>query len=486
MVDFSVLDWAVLAVLFIAVLALGFSARLKENTSLQMVAAGRALTMPLFVATLITTWYGGVLGTPEFYNDYGYGLATLTVNGIPYWIAGVLFSLFLAARIRRETQISIPERIERAYGKGVGLLAAVLVAILATPASYMFMLGTLLVTVFGWPLWVAVSVGGFGCTLFLYRGGLMADARSNTISFVMMYSAFIMILAIAIGKYGAPWEVIPNLPAAERTWDAGKGIFVVISWMFVGAWTFVDPGFHQRVAAVKDEKSARRGVLLAVVFWIIFDTLTTLTAMYGTIAMRGSHPSELGNNLFPLFGNEVLPAGMKGVFFAGMFGAIIAATVGYTFVSGTTISRDIFAKLKGEVSEAMITNYTRIGIAISALLGVYLAVTVKSVVSLWYKVPSIIIPGLIVPVLGAYVFRNPPSPRTAAACLLIPPAVSTFWTANLEIGVRLENALFSTRTVGEPAILTPIIVGILVALLIWGIGSIVYRNSDHERRANPA
>ncbi|MDQ2986786.1 MAG: sodium:solute symporter family protein [Armatimonadota bacterium] len=476
MVDFAALDWVVIALFFAGVVGLGFSAKLRENTSLQMVAAGRALTMPLFVATLITTWYGGVLGTPEFYNDFGYGLATLTVNGIPYWIAGLLFAFFLAKRIRGEPQISIPERIERCYGRIAGLIAALLVTVLATPAAFVLMLGTLLVTVFaGLDLWAGIAIGGIGCTAFLYRGGLMADARSNTISFVMMYSAFIMILLIAIGKYGAPWAVIPQLPDAERTWDAGKGIFVVISWMFVGAWTFVDPGFHQRVAAVKDEASARRGVLLAVVFWIIFDTLTTLTAMYGTIALRGSDPSAMGRMLFPLFGNQLLPAGMKGVFFAGMFGAIIAATVGYTFVSGTTLSRDFFARLKGELSEAAITNYTRICIAIAALLGIVLAITVNSVVDLWYKVASLVIPGLLVPVVGAYAFKKPPSAGTAVACLIVPPAIATAWMLLASQAVHWENSIFGTASESEPAILTPMIVGIIVALLIWGIGSLAER-----------
>jgi SSS family solute:Na+ symporter len=486
LVDFSALDWAVIAAFFIAVFALGFSAKLKENTSLQMVAAGRALTMPLFVATLITTWYGGVLATPEFYRDYG-GLATLTFNGLPYWVAGVLFALFLARRIRQEPQISIPERIERCYGRPAGLIAALFVMLLATPASYMLMLGTLLSIIFlGLPVWAGVIIGGLGSSAFLYKGGLMADARSNTAAFLMMYAAFILILAISIGRYGAPWDVIPNLPASERQWDGGRGIFFVISWMLIGTWTFVDPGFHQRVAAISTEKDARRGVMIAVVFWIIFDSLTTFTAMYATIAMRGADPEMMGQALFPNYGNMVLPYGMKGVFFAGMFGALIAATVGYTFVGGTTLSRDFFARLIREPSEATITLFTRIGIAISALVGVSIAAFSKSAVALWYNLPSVAIPALLVPVLGAYALRRPPQPMVSLLALSIPPTVATLWLVNGRRVVNFENAIFGTQTVDQPAILTPIIVGIVVALLIWGIGSIAYRNHDDERRSSPA
>jgi pSer/pThr/pTyr-binding forkhead associated (FHA) protein len=38
--------------------------------------------------------------------------------------------------------------------------------------------------------------------------------------------------------------------------------------------------------------------------------------------------------------------------------------------------------------------------------------------------------------------------------------------------VDWENAIFGTNTTVQPVILTPIIVGILVALAIWGIGSV--------------
>jgi SSS family solute:Na+ symporter len=293
-----------------------------------------------------------------------------------------------------------------------------------------------------------------------------------------------MILLTAMRTYGAPWDVIPTLPAEERTWDAGKGIFMVMSWMFIGCWTFVDPGFHQRIAATTSEAVARRGVLLAVLFWICFDTLTTLTAMYATLALGDTVAK--GTELFPMFGDALLPAGMKGVFFAGMCGAIIAAVIGYTFVSGTTMGRDFFAKLKRTSDEGTITTYTRFGVAAASLVGIVLAIAVDSVVSLWWSVANLVIPGLLVPVVGAYVLNRPPSRGTAIACLIVPTAVSGVWTIWKSQGAELESRLFGIESIGDYQILTPIIVGIGVALAIWGIGSVVNRNSDNERRSSHA
>src|SRR3990172_10946301 len=65
----------------------------------EFLVAGRSLTLPVFVATLVSTWYGGILGAGEF--SYTHGLSTWTVFGLPYYVFAVLFAFFLAPRIRR-------------------------------------------------------------------------------------------------------------------------------------------------------------------------------------------------------------------------------------------------------------------------------------------------------------------------------------------------------------------------------------------------
>jgi SSS family solute:Na+ symporter len=224
--------------------------------------------------------------------------------------------------------------------------------------------------------------------------------------------------------------------------------------------------------------------MIAVLFWICFDTLTTLTAMYATLSLGDT--VQKGTMLFPMFGDALLPSGLKGVFFAGMFGAIIAATIGYTFVSGATMGRDLLARLKRTVDERAITLYTRIGVAVATLAGIALAITVDSVVDLWWSVANLVIPGLLVPVVGAYLLRRPPSTRTAIACLTIPTAVSALWTVWRDKGAEVESKILGLEPMGYYQILTPILVGVAVALLVWGIGSVVDRNSDEERRTNDA
>jgi SSS family solute:Na+ symporter len=79
--------------------------------------AGRTLTLPAFVATLVATWYGGILGVGEF--AYTSGLATWTVFGLPYYVYAVVYALFLAHRVRGAARLTIPDTLEAAVRAAV-------------------------------------------------------------------------------------------------------------------------------------------------------------------------------------------------------------------------------------------------------------------------------------------------------------------------------------------------------------------------------
>ena len=99
MVHLSIVDLILLGVYFAAVLFIGFrAARKRKSGSDDYLLAGRTLTLPVFVATLVSTWYGGILGVGEY--SYRYGLSNWFVFGVPYYFFALIFALFLAKKIR--------------------------------------------------------------------------------------------------------------------------------------------------------------------------------------------------------------------------------------------------------------------------------------------------------------------------------------------------------------------------------------------------
>ncbi len=62
MIQLSLADTILIALYFAAVVYIGYRAgKRQRETADDFLLAGRTLTLPMFVATLVSTWYGGIL-----------------------------------------------------------------------------------------------------------------------------------------------------------------------------------------------------------------------------------------------------------------------------------------------------------------------------------------------------------------------------------------------------------------------------------------
>jgi solute:Na+ symporter, SSS family len=392
------LDAAVVLLFILAILALGFSARLKENTVLQYLAAGRSLSLPAFVATLVSTWYGGVLGIGE--SVAWFGMGTWLLLGVPYYLFALIYGFVFAPKVRAAEQLSLPERIASRWGKGAAIVCALLVFLLAVPAVHVLMLGTLVRLFTGWDLSVAVAVGAAIGTLFLYRGGLLADVRVSLLAFVMMYVGFAVIAGWCLATV-PPAEAFARIEPPELlTFTGGSGPIVILSFLILGAWTIADPGFHQRVASARSQAIGQRGVFVSVGFWVLFDLLTITTGLYALALLQPLPEEHL--QIFPRLGEQVLPPGLRAVFLCGMLGTIVSAMVGYTLVGGATVGREIVARWRGLSADAEVTDWMRGGVAATVVLAVVLALRIPSVVGLWFYWAGALVGALVLPIAAAY------------------------------------------------------------------------------------
>jgi solute:Na+ symporter, SSS family len=397
-VELAPLDLAIVGVFVLAVLGLGLSARAGKSP-LEFLAAGRALTLPAFVATLVATWYGGILGVGESVAFYGIGAWLLI--GVPYYVFGVLYAVWLAPRVRQADQISIPERMRAVFGPAAGLVAAALLFLLAVPSAHVLMLGTLVQAFTGWPLALAVAAGTASGAVFILKGGLVADVRVSLLAFVAMYVGFAAALVLCAQRLPLG-DLIAGLPPEQRSITGGQNWPTVLTFFILGAWTLADPGFHQRVAATASPEVGRRGVLVAVACWVVFDLLSVTTSLY---ALRLLAPPENSLLLFPQLASEILPPGWRGLFLVGIAGTVLSAAVGYALVAGASFGREIVARNRpdGEVTA------TRLGIAVG------------------HSWAGLIIGAILIPTLLAYTSRRTWSNRLVAASMIAATAVSGAW-----------------------------------------------------------
>ena len=95
----TTIDYAIILAYIAALVYLGIKRRAgKEESAAGFILGGRMLTLPAFVATLVSSWYGGILGVGEY--SYRFGVSNWLVFGVPYYLAALLFALFLARKAR--------------------------------------------------------------------------------------------------------------------------------------------------------------------------------------------------------------------------------------------------------------------------------------------------------------------------------------------------------------------------------------------------
>jgi len=198
------LDSIIIGAYVFILIYIGFNRTKKSRSSSEeYLLMGRRLSLPGFVASLVATWYGGILGLGE--NTYLYGIQTWFILAMPYYVFGLIFAFFIAEKISLEKFISIPDHFHNYYGHTAGIISALLILVIASPAPYILSLSILLQTFtdisFGWSLILSLIIS----LSYIWSGGFKSIIRTDIFQFILMYSGFVIILIFCWKEYGPPY-----------------------------------------------------------------------------------------------------------------------------------------------------------------------------------------------------------------------------------------------------------------------------------------
>ncbi|WP_340105886.1 sodium:solute symporter family protein [Rhodohalobacter sp. 8-1] len=451
-------DWLIILIYFLFLIWISWKKGWQSDDEEEFLLSGRKVTIPAFVATLVSTWYGGILGVGEF--SYQFGISQWLVFGVPFYLFSAIFAIYLAGKIRLNKALTIPEAISNRYTPAAGRISALPIFILVSPAPYILMMGVLFQFMIGGdtPYLTYASLVALFSVIYITIGGFGAVIRTDILQMILMFGGFAMLLLFAIVDFGGFGTLFSALPDQHRDFTGGFSWQYIIVWFFIALWTFVDPSFHQRAAAANSPQTARNGIFISIGFWTLFDFLTCFTGLYAFVILGSGIEEPILS--YPILADQLLPVGLKGLFFVTLLATIMSTLDSYLFISGQTLGRDFLGKYFPSIKPNLLT---RAGILVSALLGILLTVIYPSVIDLWYVIGSVCIPGLLIPVLGIYLrpFRLR---RSRAAVALIMPILISF-------GWLILGTLYPTGNQGYLYLgVEPFYPGLFVAGAIWLIG----------------
>ncbi len=414
-------DWLifglVLALTFAAALYGNYRKKHTKNTPLDYLLMGRQLTLPLFVATLVATWYGGIFGVNEI--TFNYGIYNFVTQGFFWYIAYLIFAFFIVDKIAKYKSITLPDLTAQMFGPKSAKVAAVFTLVNVLPVAYVLSLGLFLNMIFGISVWNAMIIGVLFTCLYTAWGGFRAVVFSDVIQFFVMCTSVLLVVLFSAYHFGGATFLTTHLPATHFSLTGGNGWLNTLIWGFIALATLIDPSFYQRCFAAKNPQIVKKGILISTLIWFCFDICTTLGSLYARAILPQAQPTQA----YFFYSVQLLPIGLKGFFIAGILAIILSTLNSYLFIASNTLSFDL---LRNRFKNVILSN--RIALFLVGIISACLARFFNgSFKEIWLTIGSYLSACLLAPILLGYIYPKSISDRLFVTSALTSAAVMTLW-----------------------------------------------------------
>lgn len=405
----SWVDFVVIGAYLGLMLFVGYFISKKIPNFNEFFIAGRTMTTPILICTLVSTYYGVdvLFGTSELaFNE---GIVAWFGYSRPTYLFFIIAAFLLTKKLREHDFRSLPDVLQYHYGRPAGVFGAAASFIYSLPSLGLFGLGMVFKVVFG----MDPKIGGllFGGVALLYTlwGGLWAVAITDTIQFVLMCVTLAIAIPLVIGHTGGFDYVAQNLPETFFHPLGGVPVWLVVVYGATGLSILVDPAFYQRIFAARSFREVRNALLIGILIWSAYDWCVTAGGM---LAAAGVHSGILPADTHPnaaLLRIVVfaLPAGLTGIFLAGVLSAEMSTIDSYCLVAGGNVVYDIYRPLfNPKASDETLIRLTKWGIVASWALGFVLAFYFERLLALWVFMSTILTSTVIVPIMAGLYYRG--------------------------------------------------------------------------------
>jgi SSS family solute:Na+ symporter/sodium/proline symporter len=304
--------------------------------------AGRTLTWPVLIFTLLCSWIGAGSLFAGGENAYHIGFAALwqPAGG---W-AGLLMIAAIAGRTRRFTQFTVPDLLEARYNATARVFASIaIIASYTMITSYQFKAGGDVLNLIFPHLDRTTGmyiIAAFVITLTAVAG-MASVAYVDLVIGLLVTITAVIALPVAIDGAGGWAEVRRALPADHFTVfgsispATAWGYFLPTFLLLIG-----NQGMYQKFFSAKTERDAK----LSVFGWIIGTTILEVViigiAVVGSAKLHVDKPREI----IPATARLVLPETLGAILLGGIFAKVVSTANNYLFSPASNLIHDIYAR----------------------------------------------------------------------------------------------------------------------------------------------
>ncbi|GIL35264.1 sodium:solute symporter [Phycicoccus sp. DTK01] len=386
LIDASPVDYLILVVYFVFVLGIGLIARRSVSDSVDFFLSGRSLPAWVTGLAFISANLGAVEIMGMSANGAQFGISTVHyfwVGAIPamLFLGIVMMPFYYGSKVR-----SVPEFMLRRFDKRAHLVNAISFAVaqLLIAGVNLYLLGSIVHALLGWPLWIALAVAAAIVLSYITLGGLSAAIYNEVLQFFVIVASLLPLVLIGlhrVGGYGGLKDKITEMaanapaeaavPPADQQLSSWPGqaltgfdspvlsvIGIVFGLGFVlsfGYWTtnFVEV---QRAMASDSIAAARKTPVIGAFPKMFVPFLTIFPGMIAAVLVPeivdlkngGSPPGGASgqgvayNDSLLYLMRDVLPNGLLGLALTGLLAAFMAGMAANISAFNTVFSYDLW------------------------------------------------------------------------------------------------------------------------------------------------
>lgn len=393
----------ILALYLIAMFCVGIYGRRYIKNFSDFIAAGRRGTLLMICSSFMASAFGGgfVVGGAEHGAAVGiggswYGIA----NSFQYWCF-----LLIVREVFRMGKISIPDLLEEKYGKDRFISNGfALINIFASTGIVggQIMAGQRLLQGIGVEPTIGAIVSTLITIIYSAVSGLWGVLATDVLQ-IIIGTVGITIAAFTLVANNGLSFLTSSLPASHFNMFPFSPFEFSLIVVPTALYGFISQPSFQRISACKDEETAWKSPLYAGLILLPISFIPPLMGMYG----RAFYPDLAPGAVFTRLLVENLPPVIGGLTIAAIFAALMSTNDTMLLAITAHAVHDIYKKnYNPDASDETLMKagyWTTLFFGIAALV---LSLQFSTIISLLSFVYSVLVAGTLIPVLGAFFWKD--------------------------------------------------------------------------------
>jgi SSS family solute:Na+ symporter len=315
----------------------------------------------------------------------------------------VLLGAFFAKKVRRTALYTLPELVEKQYGRQVGVAASILIVIawIGVVAGQIVAAGTILSVLGIGSGAVCMIVFTVVFVAYTIIGGQLSVIRTDLFQAAVICLGIFVTLGLFLPQIGGLNGLRVSLPQdffyfpvnAQFGWKALLSLLIL-----VGATYVVGPDMYTRLFCARDERTAQKATFLSASAFVPLAFAIVLIGMGATVLYPQISPEQA----LPQVIIDTLSPWVGGIVLAALVAALMSSADTCLLSQGVILTQDIMKRFIPSLSEKRTILLTRLNIIGLGLLALGLAMVLQGVISSLLFAYTIFTCGLVVPVIAGF------------------------------------------------------------------------------------